>query len=248
MGGARWHTAGRKPLRAHGGRRIVRGMQFLIELDGPVVDVAARYHQAHRRVQAALGLARREAREFWRLFRKGADLAEIVRPTRPGQIDAYARDFEQALLSEDLIDLDVPQPGVSAHLAGLGQIAPCNLIALRPDRRATQRLLDRHELWAWFRSLHLLSQDRSIRASRLAALVEQEDSSVVVAASPAVVLSAREVGATVVGVSNGACTSRRLRQAGADAVVSCLGAFLQEARTPSAELLRAGYRLPRARG
>jgi phosphoglycolate phosphatase-like HAD superfamily hydrolase len=219
-------------------------MQVVIELDGPILDIRPRYTQAHRLVQAELGLASREAGEFWRLVRKGAGLDEIVRPFRPGQSRAYARRFEEVVASDALLDLDVPQPGVGAHLAALRAVASCGLVAHRANREATQRLLDRYELWRWFRTLRLLSRDRSVRVSQLAELVGLEAQTVMAIASEPLVRSARETGAVTVGIASGACTPRRLRQAGAELVVADVGELLEAIRTSSTELLRAGYRPP----
>ncbi len=225
----------------------VKGMQFLIELDGPVVDIRPRYYRAHRLVQGELGLASRDADEFWRLVRKGAGAAEIVRPHRSGQLAAYAQRFEAALLSDSLLELDVPQKDVVIHVSGLREVAPCSLVSVRPDRQATQRLLDRHELWRHFRILRLLSQDRSVRMSQLTDWVRQSDQTVAAVASETMVLSAREAGAVVVGVANGASTPRRLRQAGADMVVADLGELVEAVQQSSDELIRAGYRPPHRR-
>lgn len=222
----------------------VDGMQFLIELDGPVVDVRPRYYRAHRLVQGELGLASRDADEFWRLVRKGAGAAEIVRPHRPGQLEAYAQRFEAALLSDSLIELDVLQEDAVIHVSALSEVAPCSLVSVRPDRQGIQRLLDRYELWRHFRVLRLLSQDRSVRMSQLTEWIGQADQTVAAVASETMVLSAREAGAVVVGMANGACTPRRLRQAGADVVLADLGELLEAVRQSSDELIRAGYHPP----
>jgi phosphoglycolate phosphatase-like HAD superfamily hydrolase len=219
-------------------------MQLLIELDGPILDVAARHHEAHRRAQRALGLPSRDAREFSRLFRKGADLAEIVRPTRSAQLDEYVRLFDQLLSSNQLAELDAPQPNVHDHLAGLARLASCRLIALHRDRQIAQGLLDRYTLWPHFRSLHLLSPDRSVRISQLAELTEREALTVAAVASESLVQSARQAEALVFGLSNGPCTPRRLRQAGADIVFSDLGEVLEAVQQPTDALLRTGFRPP----
>lgn len=222
----------------------VGDMQFLIELDGPILDVAPRYYRAHQHVQGNLGLPRRETREFWRLIRKGAEIPEIVRPTRPGQLDDYVRQFEQALVNREFLELDVPQPGVREHLARLADLGVCSLIAVRADRQAAQELLDRHELWRSFRSQHLLSQDRSVRLSQMAELIERENQTMAVVSCETMARAARSAGAMVAGISSGPCTPRRLRQAGVDLVVSDLGGLLDAVRSPTAELLRAGFRPP----
>ena len=175
-------------------------MQFVIELDGPIVDVRRRYCQAHRLVQGKLGLPSREANEFWRLLRKGASLGEIVRPTRPAQPQEYARRFEETVVSDSLLALDEPQPDVAVQLAALAAIAPCHLIALRSNPHAAQRLLDRNDLGRFFQRLRLLSQERSVRASQLAELASESDQTLAAVASESLVLAAQEAGAVVIGL------------------------------------------------
>jgi phosphoglycolate phosphatase-like HAD superfamily hydrolase len=231
-----------RPLRGIRLSSTVVAMQFLIELDGPVLDVRRRYEQAHRRVQQELGLASREPNEFWRLIRKGAELPEIVRPTRAGQLETYARRFEALLRCDELSELDAPKPDVATHLARLSAVAPCVLIAMRAERHAAQRLLDRYELWRWFREMKLLSQDRSVRLAQLSELVSQTDQTVAAVVSETLVKAVREAGAIVAGVTGGICTPKRLRQAGADLIVSDLRALDEIIRVPTDELIRAGYR------
>jgi phosphoglycolate phosphatase-like HAD superfamily hydrolase len=220
---------------------IVRSMELIVELDGPIVDVRPRYYEAHRRVQGELGLASRNADEFWRLVRKGAPPVEVVRPHRFGQVDEYVRLFAARVTMEDLLALDRPQPDASAAMVGLSDIAICKLVVLRGDRNAAQRLLDQYELWRFFRTLRLLSQDRARRIAQLSELTERGAQAIVAAGTDALARSAREAGFLVVGVGNGCCTPMRLRQAGADALVKDLSELLEIIRRPTDEILRAGY-------
>ncbi|MBN1342900.1 MAG: hypothetical protein JXQ73_09490 [Phycisphaerae bacterium] len=220
-------------------------MQFLIELDGPIVDLQDRIYQAHRIVQAGLGLPSRDSREFWRLYRKGADLAEIVRPTRVGQLQDYASRFAEVVASDALFDLDQPRADVSASLASLSEIAPCSLIAMRPNAHAAQRLLDRNDLGRFFRTLRMLSKDRSVRLSQLVELGGGSNQSVAVVSSESLAILTREADLVVVGVAGGPCTPRRLRQAGAGAVYPDLGGLVEAIRTRDDELMRTGFRSPR---
>ena len=231
-------------MRAGHASASVVGMQIVIELDGPIVDIRGRYFAAHRHVQGELGLASREPNVFWRLIRTGSELAPIVKPYRPAQLEAYARGFLAALSDPSLLELDVPQPDVLAHLAGLRELAPCSLVVARPDRQAAQSLLDRHELWRHFSTLRSLSQDLDARTSQWSDLVGQDDQTLAGVADAPTARAAREAGAITVGIANGPCTPRRLRQAGADVVVAHLGELLAAIRTADESLCRAGYRPP----
>jgi phosphoglycolate phosphatase-like HAD superfamily hydrolase len=216
-------------------------MQFIIELDGPIVDVQPRYYEAHRRVQAELGLASRTPNEFWRLVREGVPPVEIVRPHRSGQVDDYMRLFAQRVTMEELYSLDRPQPDAPAAMAGLSAMAPCKLVVLRGDRNAAQRLLDQHELWRFFRTLRMLSPDLARRIAQLGDLSEGRGQTVVAAGADVLARSAREAGFIVVGLGNGCCTPMRLRQAGADVLVKDLSELLESIRKPTDEMLRAGF-------
>ncbi len=217
-------------------------MLLSLELDGPILDVAPRWYAAHRRAQDELGLPRRDAREFWRLTRKGADLAEIVRPTRSGQLADYLRAFGAALTSEDLTARDAPQPDVKIALVSLREVAPCALVTTRGDRATTQALLDRYELWRPFNKTMMLSSDRSVRSSQIAGLLDEEDPVLAATSDEPLTKAFDSAGAVVVGIANGPCTPRRLRQAGAGVVFGDLAEFAEALRRQDEELIKAGYR------
>ncbi len=222
-------------------------MQFLVELHGVILHIRDRYVQAHRRAQAALGLPRRNPDEFWRLFRKGAALEEIVRPTRSGQLKEYARLFDAAISDPDLAAEDTPHPDAAAHLSYLASLGTCHLIVWSEvDRDTTQALLDRHELWRFFRTLKRLSPDRSLRISQLTEQVAESEQTIILASSEALVRAAREAGAMVLGVAGGPATPQRLRRSGADLVFRDLAEATDALRAPMEDLIRAGYRPPRA--
>lgn len=220
-------------------------MLIAIELDGPILDIAPRWYEAHRRAQDALGLPRRDAKEFWRLTRKGADLAEIVRPTRSGQLADYIRAFSDALTDAALATEDTPQPDVAAALASIREVAPCALVTMRGDRTTTQAILDRHELWRPFRKTMMLSPDRSVRLSQVGGLLAEEEQVLAAVADEPLAKAFGSAEATVVGIANGPCTPRRLRQAGAGLVYGDLAEFADALRTRDDELIKAGYRPPR---
>lgn len=171
-----------------------------------------------------------------------------MRPTRAGQLPDYARRFEQAVVAESLLELDEPQPDVGRFLAALNAVGRCDLVVPGPQRAAAQRLLDEHELWRFFGTLRMLSPDRSVRRSQLGELLGQGGQGIAVVGSDALVRAARDVEALVIGLSNGACTPKRLRQSGADVVLGDLGDVVEAVRTPDEALLRAGYRPPRPEG
>jgi len=169
-------------------------------------------------------------------------MVQIVRPYRTAQIDHYARRFTEYLLSPELCELDTPQPDAVSALRGLADIAPCSLVVLRDRREAARKLLDRHELWRFFRIMRMLSGDRATRIAQLTERIREGGQAVVAAGSDVLARAASEVGAVVIGVANGTCTPQRLRQAGANVVVGNLTELLERVRAPDEELIRAGFR------
>ncbi len=216
-------------------------MQLVIELDGPVVDVQRRHFQAHRLAQQEIGLAARLPDEFWRLYRKEAPLIEIVRPHRTGLLEVYQKRFAELRVSGELWSLDTPQSDAASALSELNTMGPCSLVVLGHDRQAAQELLDRHELWRFFRTMRMLSQDLSMRISQLKDLAAGGGQTLAALSSDVVTRSAREAGLIVAGVSNGPCTPLRLTRNGADLVVRNLSELVAVIREPTPDLLRAGF-------
>ncbi len=217
-------------------------MRFIIELDGAVVDIRQRYYQAHRLAQNELGLASRTPDEFWRLFRKGAPPIEIVRPHRIAQVDDYARRFAELIVRDDLLALDRPQADAATSLAALGALGICCLVVRRPRRAAVQELLDRHELWRFFRTMRMMPPEQERRAMQFAELAQGDGRALAIVASDSMALSARQAGLITIGVAAGACTPKRLQQAGADLNVASLSELVEIIRDPPDSLIRAGFR------
>ncbi len=122
-----------------------------LDLDGPVLDVADRYHRLHADLVSRRGGRPVDAETYWQAKRDRVPEAEILGWTRlpPDAAAAVLRMRGQRIESPRYLCLDRPWPWTAAALAALAELAPLVLVTLRRprgrlDRQLAALNLDRH--------------------------------------------------------------------------------------------------------
>ena len=92
---------------------------LIVDLDGPILDVARRYFAAHLRAAATIcgESACRDFDTFWAAKRVSASPRQLL---LSGDANEYAIQFKQIVEADDLMELDRLQTGALKALARLG--------------------------------------------------------------------------------------------------------------------------------
>lgn len=217
-------------------------MRFLIELDGPVLDIAPVMYAAHRIATAEVGWSTLDQATFWRLTRTGGSEANLLPGARPAKTSAYAARFAEVVEQDEVIATATAQPGVADDLRGLASLGPLVGLTLGSNLEARRQVLHRTGLKHSWQRIEVLSADPRRRPAELLVLAESDPSAIVLSASDALLRSGDAAGVFGVGLSCGSCTAARLHRAGARLVFQGLTQFLNELRAGGPELVRHGLR------
>ena len=219
-------------------------MRFIIEFDGPIVDVLPVFFTAHEVVAKRVGWSRLDQATFRRMTRAKDRGGEILPGAGDTKVADYWRRFDEEIESDSVVATYEPHAGVAAILAGLAEYGTCTLVTLGSNVAARKSNLQRLELVRFFRQVERLSEDARRRPGELRMLAAGDERTVVVAASDSLVRACGEADLFCVGLSCGACGVSRLHQAGASVVLKGVGELLAELRAGCGELIRAGLLPP----
>ena len=200
-------------------------LNTIVELEGPIIDVQARYWAAHQAAIEAIGFEGPSESEFWRLVRLGAPDHQFVRHGKPDKVDDYTRLRDEKLHSSELMALDEARDGASENLRVLKQLGSCHLATLCDNREGLNATLDRLDIWMYFDKKVVLPESRDRRVASLKELMGHHPSTLVVAGSVPFAYAAGEAGGRVVGIKGGPAFPDRLRKVGADFCFDSLDAL-----------------------
>jgi len=222
-------------------------MNIVVEIDGPVLDVAPVWHRLHVQVAAELGWSALDQATFWRVTRKQGGNANLLPGARPLKLKEYYARFQDRLESDDVLAQLEPHDQIDGVLASLSTQGTLCLVTLGSNVEARRVRLEKLRLLRSAGRVEGLSGDPRKRPGELRALAGAAGRSVVAAASDSLIRAAGEAGLVAVGVSNGACSAERLFRAGAGVVTKGLDELCAGIREGSGDLARAGL-LPPALG
>lgn len=108
-------------------------MTLFLDLDGPVLDVAARYHAVHRDVLASFGLDAEDLDSYWSRRRFGSSEAQLLRASgmTDAQIESSRARRSEMLEQSQYISLDRAWPEVAGVLASVARRLPIVIVTLR---------------------------------------------------------------------------------------------------------------------
>ncbi len=211
----------------------------LVELEGGVLDVRARYWRAHQDAIKAIGLTGPTESEFWRLVRTGARDAEIVRHGKDRHVKEYQRVRDELKDSTELMALDEAQPGADVNLKVLKEFGSAHLVTLCRNREGINATLDRLDLWMHFDRKEVLPVSRDRREELLRELAGSGRPTLAVAGTVPFALAAGEAGCRVVGMKS-LVFPKFMRQVGVDLFFDSLDELTDAIATRSPELEKIG--------
>lgn len=215
-------------------------MRFLIEFDGPIVDLAAAYFKTYHVVAGEIGWSRLDRATYWRLLRTRGKQADILPGAKPSKREQFQALFDQRIESDEAVRQFTIRPGVAEAIRAITRHGPCRAVTLGTNVDARRAVLETGKLIPLLSELHPISPDPRRRPVELKALTENDRRAIVVAASDTLARSAREADIFVVGLSCGACAPARLHQAGADVVYADWSELQSSLATGAKDLIQAG--------
>ena len=219
-------------------------MNLIIEMDGPVLDVAPGWYSAHREVAAAVGWSALDQATFWRLTRKQGREATLLRGARPAKLKEYYTRFDERLEADEVLSNHEPHDTIDRVLASLSTKGSVCLVTLGSNVQARRAVLERYDLLRFADRIERLDDDPRKRPGELRALAAGDKRSLVAAASDSLVRAAGEAGIVTVGIPRGPCSADRLYRAGADVVYQDLEGLRAAIVEGSEDLTRAGLLPP----
>jgi phosphoglycolate phosphatase-like HAD superfamily hydrolase len=194
----------------------VNYLTTLVELEGVVLDVKARYWRAHCEAIEAVGFTGPEESEFWRLWRTGATDSQMVRHGKDRHVREYRRLRDARIDATDLMALDEAHPGAAVNLKILKGYGTAHLVTLCRNRDGINATLDRLDLWMHFDRKEVLPESRDRRVELLGELAGSTRPALALAGTVPFALAANEAGCRVVGMKTGLAYPKLMRQVGVD--------------------------------
>ena len=222
-------------------------MILIIEIDGPVLDIAPVWHRVHCDAAAHVGWSALDQATFWRLTRKQGREADLLRGAKPAKLKEYYARFDERLETEEIVSGHEPNEKIDGVLASLSTKGSICLVTLGSNIQARRTILERGNLLRFANQVEMLGTDPRKRPGELRVLSAGDKRTLVAASSDFVIRAAGEAGIVTVGIPRGACSVDRLHRAGADVVYQDLDALRDAIAEGSDDLTRAGL-LPPAMG
>ena len=219
-------------------------MIFIIEFDGPIIDIRPVYYRLHRETAEEVGWSWLDERTFWRLTRAKGREANVLPDARPSKLKEYRARFGERLEGDLTVEQYSPHAGIDQALDGLTRRgSPC-LITLGANLSARRRVLHHTGLTRYFTKLETLNSDPRRRPGELRVLAANERRTLVVASTDSVIRAASQAGLFTVGIASGSCADARLHQAGADVVYPDIHRLVTSLSSGGHEMIRAGLLPP----
>jgi len=218
-----------------------------LDLDGPLVDVSARYFAVHARILAARGVDPGDSRAWWDRKRRGLSNAALLAEARiavPG--DDYARDWLAAIEGDDVLALDRPVPGAIPALAAIAAHHPVVLVTLRQRCEALGAQLDRLGITPYLAAVRCASPLEGPGGPTKARLIGDggsvERAVCIVGDTEVDVEAGRRVGLRTVAVASGIRDRAALAALLPDVLVDDLAAWVAAGRPVSTQPGFSGFR------
>ena len=219
-------------------------MRFIIEFDGPVIDLRPVHYQVYRDVAADVGWARIDEATYRRRTRARGREANILPGARPVKLATFHTRFDEQVEADVVVEQYQPHPDLEGVLATMARSGPCHLVTLGSNLEARRRVLERHDLARFFTRRTALHPDPRRRGGELLALSNRDPRTIVAASTDAIIRAAGHAALFAVGIASGMCAPERLHQAGADVVYSDLNQLAESLTSGAGDLIKAGLLPP----
>ncbi len=218
------------------------GMNFIIDCDGPIIDVRPVHYQAFREVVAELGWSCLDEATYWRLVRSKGREANLLPGAKPTKHAKLHERFAEVVESHEIMGIGKPHDGrkMNETIQALARHGRCAVVTTGANIETRRQVLERHGIGPLLTCTERLSEDPRRRPAELRALSQGDRHTIVAAASDAIIRAAREANLFALGISTGPCSAARLHQAGADVVYSSLGELPESLAKGMPDLIAAG--------
>lgn len=218
------------------------GMNFIIDCDGPIIDVRPVHYNAFREVVAELGWSCLDEATYWRLVRSKGREANLLPGAKPIKHAKLHERFAEVVESTEIAGIGEPHGGraMKETIQALARHGRCAVVTLGTNVETRRKVLERHGIGSLLACTERLSDDPRRRPAELTALSQGDRHTIVAASSDAIIRAAREANLFALGISTGSCSAARLHQAGADLVYSGLDELTASLAKGTPDLIAAG--------
>lgn len=218
-------------------------MKAIVELDGIVWDVKARYWHAYSEAVQEIGFARTDKTTFWRLIRIGASDGELVRDAKPRHLEAFREHFNRVLEGDDAIGRMTLHDEPADTLRLLREVDAGALATTGVNLDGRGKLLHAGGLSDKFPQPIVVSRPCAVGAATLSETANTLASGgpvVVLGATEPVIRAADEAGLIPIGIASGPCIGKRLAGCGARATFPHIEAYQLARQEGDADLEKVG--------
>jgi Predicted phosphatases len=126
-------------------------MQLYVDLDGTLIDVAARHYKAYSTIAHELGFAPLSFGRYWSLKRSAKTVAQILAESEAvNYINGFKRMWLRLIEQDQYLDSDTLLPGATMVLQKLRIKHTLVLVTLRRSKSALIRQMERLQLTPHF--------------------------------------------------------------------------------------------------
>lgn len=215
-------------------------MRFIIELDGPIFDIAGAYYAAFSLAVADVGWSKMDQVTYWRLTRTKGREADLLPAARELKVKQFYERFAVHVESDEIVNQFALQENVSSVLRSLAAHGPIIGVTLATNLTCRQLLLEQSKVAGLFRDVVPINADPRRRGAELTALADGDKRSLVAASSDELVRAADSAELFCVGLTCGACSKPRLNRAGPALVYRALGEIAASLGSGAVDLVEAG--------
>jgi phosphoglycolate phosphatase-like HAD superfamily hydrolase len=200
---------------------------LFLDLDGPLLDVRARYHAVYTQIAEELGVAPLGPAPYWAAKRRRASMEEFFPKAAAGVAlrEFYLPRWLARIEAPEWLALDQPVAGTEECLIELSRSYSLFLVTLRRDPAALASQLEDLDLWPLFTAVYCGwaegEEGARVKAQWMRPLVTGP-SAAIVGDSEIDVRAAQLLGIRAIGVSFGIRDAVELRALGAEGVVDHL--------------------------
>lgn len=201
---------------------------LFLDLDGPLLDVSARYHGVYSLIAEELGVEPLARQVYWQAKRRQAALEEFFPGATRGSSlkKRYLDRWLACIEAPEWLALDSPVLGAEECLQGLAQSYSLYLVTLRRDPAALAAQLEDLDLWPHFRGVYCGWAEGTagarVKADWMQPLVKSPHQTAMVGDSEIDILAARLLNIHAIGVSYGIREGPQLQALGATVVLDRL--------------------------
>jgi phosphoglycolate phosphatase len=205
----------------------VRPRVLLLDLDGPILDVRARYYAAHQHASEGLAdVGMIDPEPFWRAKRERMPITELLGvPAGHASVARYQARWREVIETDPLLSLDTLQPGAVDALQRLRPLPQRVLVTVRTAAAGARATLERLQLTSFFTHIEIVPHAVGSKAPafRTWGTVQAPRATLVIGDTEIDIEAAHAVGFPAIAVSCGMRTAEFLSTLDPVAVVPDLG-------------------------